>query len=74
MNTGLFNVFHHSTNVKIGAIEQRIDVNFDCVVKEAVNQQRVVWSNNPLVCNAIKVVANTCLVVNDLHSTSTKNE
>ena len=38
VNTGLFDVFHNSTDKELLAIEDGIDVNLDCIIEETVNQ------------------------------------
>ena len=74
MNSGLLDVLHDATDVKVGSVEQCVDVDFDREVQEAVDQKRVLRANNGLVLDAVEVVADSGLVIDDFHAATAENE
>ncbi len=46
MDAGFFNMFHDAADIDISAIAQRVNIHFNGVVKEPVNQYRIVAGNN----------------------------
>ena len=74
MDAGLFEVLHDAADVQLGAVVQRVDVDLDRVVEEAVDQQRHARPDDDLAGGAHEVVAQARGVVDDLHAAAAEHE
>ena len=69
MNAGLFQVLHDGANEDLLAVRGRIDVNFRCVAKVLVHQQRLIRCEVGLTQIAIELL----LIGQDFHATATQD-
>ena len=67
MDTRLLDVLHHPADVDLGAVAQRVDVDLDGILEEAIHQNRVLGRE---LGGAGDVAVQRRLVVDDLHSAS----
>ena len=70
MDTRLLDVLHDAAEVEVTSVVERIDVDLDGVVEEAVDQHRMLGID---LCCAHEVVAQHRLVVDDLHAATTED-
>ena len=40
VHTGFLDVLHDPTDVQLGAVVERVDINLDCIVEKAIDEQR----------------------------------
>ena len=73
MHTGLLDVFHNPPDVQASTVIQCIDVDFDCIFEEAVDQEWCHRSDDGLVCNSEEIIANGGGVVDDFHPATPKD-
>ena len=64
MDTGLFDVLHHSTDVDLGSVAQCVDVDLDGVLEKPVDQNRMVGRE---LSGAGDVAVQGLFVIDDLH-------
>ena len=70
MDAGLLDVLHDATEIEVGAVEQRVDVDLEGVVEEPVDQHRAVRAD---LGGPAEVVAEHRVVVDDLHAATTEH-
>jgi len=46
VDPGLLDVLHDAADVDLAAVAQRVDVDFDCVFEEAVDEHRVLGDSS----------------------------
>ena len=68
VDAGLLDVLHDSADVELGAVVQRVDVDLDGVVEEAIDEQRGSGRDDRLVLDPLEVVGHRLGVVDDLHA------
>ncbi len=74
MHAGLFDVLHDAADVELGAVVERVDVDLDRVVEEAVDEERMRRADDALALDAREVVGEVGRVVDDLHAAAAEHE
>ena len=72
MHTGLFDVLHDTTEIQLSAVVQCINIDFHCVVKEPVDQHRVI--HQVTTGMLVHVGLQLRCVVDDFHASPTKDK
>src|SRR5699024_11419595 len=70
MHTGLLDMLHDSGNKHSGAVIQSIDVDFDGIIQEAVDQDGMIGAD---VGRVDQVVVELVVVIDDLHTTAAQH-
>ena len=70
MNAGFLDMFHDAADIDVLAVAQRVDINLDGVVQEAVDQHRVVAGNDNRVTHVALEIG---FVMHHLHRAPAKN-
>jgi hypothetical protein len=70
VDAGLLDVLHHAGQVEVGAVVERVDVDLDGVLEEAVDQHRRL---RPDVGRAGDVVDQHVVAVDDLHAAAAEH-
>ena len=79
MDAGFLDVFHNAADVQLLAVEQRIDIDFDGILQELIDQQRGGQTARDhsiglgLGKRAIHVLVELLVVINDFHAAATEN-
>jgi hypothetical protein len=71
VDSGLLNVFHDRADYGHLTVGNAIDVHFDCIFEEAIDQHRPVRRHFN---RARHVTAQILLIVNELHGATTEDE
>ncbi|GAA3072703.1 hypothetical protein GCM10020000_66920 [Streptomyces olivoverticillatus] len=70
MDAGLLDVLHHAAEVELVAVVERVDVDLDRVVEEAVDEHRVLGDQARV---PLQVAGQGGLVVDDLHAAAAQH-
>ena len=79
MDAGFLDVFHNAADVQLLAVKQRIDIDFDGILQELIDQQRGGQTARDhsiglgLGKRAIHVLVELLVVINDFHAAATEN-
>ena len=65
MNAGLFNMFHDTAQVELGAVKERIHINLNSVFQELIDE---CWLRGRNLGRIFKVACKICFVIDDLHT------
>ena len=65
MNAGLFNMFHDTAQVELGAVKERIHINLNSVFQELIDER---WLRGRNLGRIFKVACKICFVIDDLHT------
>ena len=73
MDSRFLNVLHNAADVKLSAVVNRINVDFDRVIQEPVDQQRRCSRDDDKVAHAIEIISEGFGVVHNLHTATAEN-
>ena len=65
MNASLFNMFHDTAQVELGAVKERIHINLNSVFQELIDK---CWLRGRNLGRIFKVACKICFVIDDLHT------
>jgi hypothetical protein len=74
MDTGLFEVLHNPTDVEFNTVKESIDINFDRIIEESVDEERQPWRDYCLIRDPPEVVVHRFGVIHDFHAPTAKHE
>ena len=74
VDTGLLDMFHHSTDIQLLSVVQRVHIDFDGVVQEPIDKQRSIVTDDRKLVDALEIILQIVLVVDNLHRSTAQHE